>query len=378
MEVLAAVLNIGAIYAFIPIIIIIILIAAAAGLTRGKDLFALFGLGALIGFGGAAGRGAGKGISKGPRMPKSTLDAARGAGGITSLGASGAKNAKTAMKGGMNKGKADAVRKLAKEGEENKRAGNAVTPLQQKAMDAVAATNASAAGIAYRQANAGKTAVDAPKVGKAYKQANAGRINLVVSSAYNIPRTARQSGGGRRFGDITSKSPLKPKGTARYKVEAGIPRFTVRPNILVGLGLAGAARLADMATEEGRRRRAQEKLYYGVEKDVRKASKKYDSQLLRTFNESISSKESEEFGSHVKSSTGSAAVLHGWEEHIKGVRESANKAWSNMSPEKQKQYEEFRPPGGWHSFIPLSHVRSKRLRELIETGEKPPGPGPGP
>jgi hypothetical protein len=42
-------LSIGAIDALIPIIIIVILIAAAAGLSRGSDLFAILGFGTLIG-----------------------------------------------------------------------------------------------------------------------------------------------------------------------------------------------------------------------------------------------------------------------------------------------------------------------------------------
>ncbi|MGC9156879.1 MAG: hypothetical protein ACP5GD_01685 [Candidatus Micrarchaeia archaeon] len=50
-------LSFGSINALIPIIIIIILIAAAGGLMRGYDLFALFGLGALVGVGGAAKKG---------------------------------------------------------------------------------------------------------------------------------------------------------------------------------------------------------------------------------------------------------------------------------------------------------------------------------
>ncbi len=50
-------LSFGSINALIPIIIIIILIAAAGGLMRGYDLFALFGLGALVGIGGAAKKG---------------------------------------------------------------------------------------------------------------------------------------------------------------------------------------------------------------------------------------------------------------------------------------------------------------------------------
>ncbi|MGC8652107.1 MAG: hypothetical protein ACP5UH_02555 [Candidatus Micrarchaeia archaeon] len=64
-------LSIGAIYAFIPIIIILILIAAAAGLMRGTDIFAFFGIGTLMGMASGAGRGAGKGFSGGNKYRSS-------------------------------------------------------------------------------------------------------------------------------------------------------------------------------------------------------------------------------------------------------------------------------------------------------------------
>ncbi len=62
---LPIILSIGAIYAFIPIIVIIILIAAAAGLMRGTDIFALFGIGTLMGMASGIGKGAGKGLGSG-------------------------------------------------------------------------------------------------------------------------------------------------------------------------------------------------------------------------------------------------------------------------------------------------------------------------
>ena len=46
---IAIILSIGAINAFIPLIIILILIVAAAGLMRGYNIFALFGISALLG-----------------------------------------------------------------------------------------------------------------------------------------------------------------------------------------------------------------------------------------------------------------------------------------------------------------------------------------
>ncbi len=61
---LSVVLSFGALYAFIPIIIIIILIAAAAGLSRGWDIFTIFGFAVLTDFARGAGRGAtGKGLN---------------------------------------------------------------------------------------------------------------------------------------------------------------------------------------------------------------------------------------------------------------------------------------------------------------------------
>ncbi len=47
---LAVLLSFNAIYALIPIIVIIILISAAAGLSRGYDIFRIFGIGSLLGF----------------------------------------------------------------------------------------------------------------------------------------------------------------------------------------------------------------------------------------------------------------------------------------------------------------------------------------
>ena len=51
---IAIILSIGAINAFIPLIIILILIVAAAGLMRGYNIFALFGISALLGGAGKA------------------------------------------------------------------------------------------------------------------------------------------------------------------------------------------------------------------------------------------------------------------------------------------------------------------------------------
>ena len=50
-------LNFGALNALFPVVIIVILIAAAAGLSRGTDMFALFGIGAMLGVGSAMSQG---------------------------------------------------------------------------------------------------------------------------------------------------------------------------------------------------------------------------------------------------------------------------------------------------------------------------------
>lgn len=80
------ILSIGAVYAFIPIIIIIILIIAARGST-GKDFFAIFGVTTLINsVRGIGGGGAGKGISGRSAAYRAntvaTKDAAKAAGGV--------------------------------------------------------------------------------------------------------------------------------------------------------------------------------------------------------------------------------------------------------------------------------------------------------
>ncbi|MEM0147333.1 MAG: hypothetical protein QXF85_02680, partial [Candidatus Micrarchaeaceae archaeon] len=54
---IAVMLSFGAVNALIPIMIIVILIAAAAGLMRGYDLFAILGIGTLVGAGSMAKKG---------------------------------------------------------------------------------------------------------------------------------------------------------------------------------------------------------------------------------------------------------------------------------------------------------------------------------
>jgi hypothetical protein len=66
-------LSFDIIEALVPVIIILVLIAAAAGLTRGMDMFALFGLGSLMGF---ANSGSGR-VGKGLRGTRYGADAVR-------------------------------------------------------------------------------------------------------------------------------------------------------------------------------------------------------------------------------------------------------------------------------------------------------------
>jgi hypothetical protein len=68
---IAIILSIGAINAFIPLIIILILIVAAAGLMRGYNIFALFGISALLG-------GAGKATLAGKNVASKTAGVRKG------------------------------------------------------------------------------------------------------------------------------------------------------------------------------------------------------------------------------------------------------------------------------------------------------------
>ena len=62
LAIIPVLLSFNAIYVLIPILIIIILIAAAAGLTRGTDIFNLLGFGAIMGFTSGMGQGRAKGL----------------------------------------------------------------------------------------------------------------------------------------------------------------------------------------------------------------------------------------------------------------------------------------------------------------------------
>jgi hypothetical protein len=72
-------LSFDIIEAIVPVIIILVLIAAAAGLTRGTDIFALFGLGTIMGFANAGSGRVGKGF-KGTRYGADSIKRGRAAG----------------------------------------------------------------------------------------------------------------------------------------------------------------------------------------------------------------------------------------------------------------------------------------------------------
>ncbi|MDE1870474.1 MAG: hypothetical protein KGH71_05870 [Candidatus Micrarchaeota archaeon] len=80
-------LSIGAINALIPVIVILILIAAAAGLTRGAEIFKLFGVSTLLGI--KIGRGTLTG--KSPFKAKARVAGGGGAGALGKLAVQGAK-----------------------------------------------------------------------------------------------------------------------------------------------------------------------------------------------------------------------------------------------------------------------------------------------
>lgn len=84
----AAALSIGAINALVPVIVILILIAAAAGLTRGSEIFRLFGVSTLLGI--RTGRGTLSG--KSPFKAKARVAGGGGAGVLGGLLVKGAKD----------------------------------------------------------------------------------------------------------------------------------------------------------------------------------------------------------------------------------------------------------------------------------------------
>lgn len=93
---LLIILSLGAVYAFIPIIIIIVLILAARG-AAGRDFFEMFGISALVGAaGGIAAGGSGKGLAgsggKKTKLGGYKTDAAVQSGGSVALGAKQARN----------------------------------------------------------------------------------------------------------------------------------------------------------------------------------------------------------------------------------------------------------------------------------------------
>jgi len=126
---LAIILSFNIIDALIPVIIILILIAAAAGLTRGTDIFALFGLGAIMGFANAGAGRTGRGL-RGVRY-----------GGDSSRRAKAAKRAK----GGLFK----RAKKIKKQLKASK--SSAVIARRQQTIDRMHATRTKNAKFAQRR-----------------------------------------------------------------------------------------------------------------------------------------------------------------------------------------------------------------------------------
>jgi hypothetical protein len=77
------ILSLGALNAFIPLIIILILIAAAAGLMRGYNIFSIFGISALLGMAQAKGSMIGKSASRATSL---TISKSRTAKVVSNLG----------------------------------------------------------------------------------------------------------------------------------------------------------------------------------------------------------------------------------------------------------------------------------------------------
>ncbi len=140
-------LSIGAIYALIPLVIIIVLIAAAAGLTRGGDIFAILGIDALIGVGSAIGRGgSGKGITSGPQIGGKNASGSRrtmvGVGkGLSKAhkGAMGALAKSADLKSATNEAMAGKIRALAQQASAKNLTGAALSIEERAALIAMGA-----------------------------------------------------------------------------------------------------------------------------------------------------------------------------------------------------------------------------------------------
>lgn len=90
-------LSFDIIEALVPVIIILVLIAAAAGLTRGTDIFALFGLGTIMGFANSGSGRVGRGL-KGTRYGSDSIKRGRAAGKAKNGLVKSAKKAKAQYK----------------------------------------------------------------------------------------------------------------------------------------------------------------------------------------------------------------------------------------------------------------------------------------
>ncbi len=287
---LPVVLSIGAIYAFIPIVIIIILIAAAVGLTRGRDLFAVFGIGALMGIKGAtATGGSGRGLKTGLNVPKGTLKAAKSTGG---LGKGIGKGVSKSAKKGPEGPEAAHVEALAASGRDAQLRGIKPTAAQAAAMAAMATVAGTATGMAYSESNRVKLVeseqIRGPskaelkaawragsRVGAPFRAVRLITGRRVGPSRMIAPRIARRTTADRKIGEIQSKS------TDRY----GEPRFRISIPI-VGLAAAGAARLYDRMPskrEAAAQRRAYEESLGAHMESEKKPKSDRDKMLVEEF-----------------------------------------------------------------------------------------------
>jgi len=195
------VMSIGAIYAFIPIVIIIILIAAAVGLTRGTDIFQMFGIGTLVGIGGGVGSksGVGKGLVKGATPSRSATSALsgnikKGAGGVVGYAkkipeAKAKADARTVVQQGV-------YERTVAEAIQNRNAGIPLTQLQSELLDH------------FNQSTGGKA------VGGLASPIKAGAVTLVVPIIPGAPQK-----GAKNPAWYTARR--KPMGAARIPAAAG-------------------------------------------------------------------------------------------------------------------------------------------------------------
>ena len=243
-------LSVGTIYAFIPIVIIIILIAAAVALTRGSDLFAVFGIGTLLGIRGTIGTGStGRGLKTGAQIPKSTVGTFKRSGSkmraeISKTIKFQKSRAAGKVSGGQQieklageyMGKSDADRRiidnLAKEGQAALASGRAMTDIQKNAVAMKAAYEAvnmalAAAPIIGGQALYGAASPISASPANQAKKEEEGKVKLATAVGF-IPRFDKE---GNPTGKHLISIP-KPFGQTRADwAQRGAPFSGTRADI---------------------------------------------------------------------------------------------------------------------------------------------------